>query len=555
MTPELAAILRKDRRSLRNLWRVMSRESLFKVSFVLLFATAMLCGLFLLFLDGFRFLAEFGGAGFMITRRLFSLFFLGLGAMLVISGVVTSYSTLFRSREVPLMLTGPFDEGSIVLYKFGETAVLSSWAFVFIIVPFTAAYALQHGLGLVFGVWMLAFTAPFLVLCSALGTLITLLVVRWVPRGRTVGLLLLLAAGAFVYHTVMRVGSRSAFESPVFMLSRVVPGLRFASMPAMPSWWTAEGVEAFAQGRPVRGLLFLGTLTANALMAVLLVRQLGAALFFEAYQRVHGARAAVARRGRVLPLAVRACGFLPRDVRAIMTKDIRTFFRDPMQWSQALIFFGLLALYFASIRSFRYDQLPREWRNMIAFLNVFSVAAVQCSLASRFIYPQLSLEGQAFWMLGLSPITTRRILAGKFWLAAAGMLSVSLVLIVFSTRMLAVEPQVRGVALAVMTAVSFAVAGLSTGLGAVFLDLRTANPAAIVSGFGGTVNLVLSLIFMLAAILPFGMIFHLSFLQRLSAGAVPRALVAAFLWLALITPLTTVIPIILGRRAMNGREY
>jgi ABC-2 type transport system permease protein len=226
-----------------------------------------------------------------------------------------------------------------------------------------------------------------------------------------------------------------------------------------------------------------------------------------------------------------------------------------MQWSQALIFFGLLALYFSSIRSFHYNRLPPEWRNMIAFLNVFSVAAVQCSLASRFAYPQLSLEGQAFWMLGLAPTSTRRILLTKFCLAATAMVTVSLLLILLSTRMLRVAPQTRLVALAIMMAVSLAVAGLSTGLGAVFLDLKKSNPAAIVSGFGGTVNLVLSLLFMLAAILPFGAVFHLGFLGRLPPAAVPRALAWAFLWLAVITPVTAVVPLVIGRRAMQSRDY
>lgn len=555
MKSNITSLLRKDRKVMRNLWRVVRRESLFKVGFVLLFAACLLCGLFALFFDGFRFLAAFGGVGFMVTRRLFSLFFLGLGAMLVISSMVTSYSTLFRSREVPLLLVSPFDDAGIVTYKFAETALLSSWAFFIIIIPFGGAYAVHEKLGFGFGLWILAFTVPFLVLCSGLGTLITLLVVRWIPRGRSIGLVLLLACGVYFYMTVIRLGHGSAFDSPVFMLARIVPGLKAASLPGMPSWWTAEGIKACSRGDWYRGLMLLGVLTSNALMAGLAVQCVGKATFYEAFQRVHGSRSRAARRTVMFRRLSRALRFLARDVRAVMLKDVRTFCRDPMQWSQALIFFGLLAFYFASIRSFRYDRLPQEWRNMIAFLNVFSVAAVQCSLASRFVYPQLSLEGQAFWMLGLSPITTRRILLTKFALAAAAMLAAGIALILLSTRMLHVEPQVRLVALAIISAISVAVSGLSTGLGAVFLDLKKANPASIVSGFGGTVNLVLSLVFMLAAIIPFGLIFHFSFLGHLTPSGVPNALAWGFGWLMLITLLTTVTPLWIGRRAMLGRDF
>ncbi len=35
--------------------------------------------------------------------------------------------------------------------------------------------------------------------------------------------------------------------------------------------------------------------------------------------------------------------FLPRDIRMLLVKDFRLFRRDPVQWSQFIISFGLLA--------------------------------------------------------------------------------------------------------------------------------------------------------------------------------------------------------------------
>ena len=41
-----------------------------------------------------------------------------------------------------------------------------------------------------------------------------------------------------------------------------------------------------------------------------------------------------------------------------------------MQWSQFIIFFGLLTLYFANIRRFSYDVNYTAWVNMISFANL-----------------------------------------------------------------------------------------------------------------------------------------------------------------------------------------
>ncbi|MBN1557665.1 MAG: hypothetical protein JW951_05925 [Lentisphaerae bacterium] len=554
MSP-LWLLLRKDGRALRNLGRTLRRESRFKLGFVALFACGLLAGLFALFLDGFRFLDSIGGSGFMITRRLFALFYLALSVMLALSSIVTAYATMYRSRETGFLLTGPVPTETLVTYKFLESALLSSWAFFFIIAPFASAYAWHESLGVPFALWTLLFSVPFLTLCSGVGVLVSLVLVRWAPRGRVLPLVLALAAGLAVWAAAGGGRAPDPGEAPTFVLSRIVPGLQAASHPLLPSWWAAEGVMACTGGQTGRGLMLWLVLVSNMFMLLLLVQGLGRRLFYAGYQRMAGGGGRRRRRSVLLRRTERMLRGLNGAVRGMVIKDVRTFLRDPMQWSQAAIFFGLLALYFANIRSFYYDRLPDTWRNLVAFLNVFSVAAVQCSLASRFIFPQLSLEGHAFWVLGLSPTPVRRILMTKFALSLAGMLAVSVGLMLISTAMLQVAAPVRAAAVALAVAISCAVCGLSTGLGAVFLDLRTANPMAVVSGFGGTLNLVLSLAFMLAVILPTGLLFHVSALGRIAPDALQRGLAAASVWVAGLTAAAVALPLWLGRRALVQRDY
>jgi ABC-2 type transport system permease protein len=555
VNPSLRVLYKKDWRVTRNIERILQRESRFKVLFILLFGSGLWLGLFLLFLRGFTFLDTLGGVGFMVTRHLFAFFFFSLGLMLALSNVMTAYSTVFRSRETTDLLTRPYSARQIVTYKFIESCLLSSWAFFAIIVPFAGAYAWHESLPLLFSAWTLIFSIPFLVLYCGLGALVALAAVRWIPRGRTgLFILLLLALAAFVILYLRRAPPR-AFDETTFIISRLVPGLQIASWPLAPNWWTAEGIMALTHGQYGRGALLWCVLAANALLVLLLVQETGAATFYTAYQRLTASGARARRRPVLLPWLDRALAALGGETRALVLKDVRTFLRDPIQWSQALIFFGLLGLYFASLRSFRYNLLPAEWRNIIVFLNVFSVTAVLCSLASRFVYPQLSIEGQGFWILGLSPVTMSRILLTKFALAFAATLSVSVGLMLLSTHMLQVQPLVQAMALAVAAAVALAVSGLATGLGAVFIDLKQSNPMAIVSSLGGTINLTLSLGFMLAAIFPFALLFHLFYRERITDAMLHRGLAWAALWLVAITLATTVLPLYAGYRSLRRRDY
>jgi ABC-2 type transport system permease protein len=537
---------------------MMGRDSRFKLIFITLIFAGFFLGLRGLFLIGFRFMDGMGGLSSLIIGHLFALFFLGLGGMMVVSGVVTSYSSLYESREVPFLLSLPATNRQIVMSQITESIALSSWAFFFIIIPFISAYQAHKDLSPLFLLWSFLFAIPFLILTAGLGALVVLAAIRWVPRGRTLllaGLGLGVLAGLAVLVALMG-RYRSAESEEVFMLTNLVPGMKAASQPFWPSWWMAEGLMAVSRGLWGRGLLFLLLLGSNALLVLTAVEMLGAAVFYESWQRAAG-DSSPGRRAPILLAGLEriAARLLPPDIRAMAFKDIRTFLRDPAQWVQSMIFFGLLGLYFSNLRAFRYNLMPEVWRSFVSFLNVFSVSAVLCSLGARFIYPQLSLEGHGFWILNLAPTTPRRILYAKFTLSALTMLLISLGLVLVSTAMLEASTPVRLVTLGIGVAVPLAVAGLSTGLGAVFMDLRERNPAAIVSGFGGTLNLVLSLAFMLTAILPFAVLFHQALLGHLPGSLFRWGVTLASAWCLLITLAAVVIPLTLAVRSLTRRDY
>ncbi len=553
MTP-LTAIWIKDWHALRNLRRLLARESMFKVVFILLFATGMMGGFFFMFLDGFRFLGDLGGGGFMITRRLFSLFFLGMGIMLVMSNLITSYSTLFRSRETPFLITAPLDTRTLVTYKFIESTLLSSWAFFFLMIPFAAAYARHEGFGASFALWIVVFSAPFVLLCGALGSLVALLVIRWFPRNRifwaaTATVVLVLTVRAIVH---LRPAMQ---EDSVFILTRFLPGIQLASHPLMPNNWTAEGIMALTNGLWNRGFMLWLVLASNTAILILVIQQLGKKVFYSAYQRITSGADRRRRPAELLGSLEGGLTRLPPDIRVMVMKDIRSFLRDPMQWSQALIFFGLLAIYFSSFRSFHYHEMPPVWRNLIVFLNIFSVSSVICSLAARFVFPQISLEGHSFWILGLAPTGMRRILLTKFMLSATAMMAISVGLMGLAAWMLKAGPALTSISMGLAMAISLAVSALSTGLGALFVDLKQPNPVAIISGFGGTLNLVLSLGFMLGVILPFGLIWHEGVAGTLTGAVFVHANLAATAWVVILSAATIAIPLWMGIRSLRKREY
>jgi ABC-2 type transport system permease protein len=543
-------------KTLRNLNRIVSRQSSFKVLFILGFSAFMLFGLWWVFYSGFVFVDRLGGVGMIVIPRLFSFFFLSLTAMLILSSILTTYTTLYRSEEIPYLLLNPLSLSDLIIFKHVESAFFASWAFFFIIIPFVGAYAWYENMPWYFSVWTLIFSIPFTFLCSSIGILITILMVRFVPRTRRFwGPAILLLCAYTLWWWVNRVPLQNTRENAILMINRFVPFLGVASWPLQPGWWISEGILSVTRGQWTRGAIFFTLLLSNGLFLALCIEWCGRRFFYDGWQRTLSTERRAQRRQIMLRRSEALFRWLPSDFRALIFKDIRIFLRDPQQWIQAVFFFGMLAVYFFSLGNLHYRSLPPVWKNIITFLNVFSIACVLCSLSSRFIYPQMSLEGQAFWIIGMAPTTMWRVLFAKFLLSFFSMLIISAGLMTISTGMLDVPQEIRHMSVFIAVCISAAVAGLSTGNGAIFIDLKQRNTSAIVSGFGGTLNLVLCLAFMLLCIFPTASLFHAKQMGRIGPLLFDRLHGGMIGALSVATLLCTFIPLLIARKSLMNRDY
>lgn len=550
------ALFKRYRFHTANTRQILRRQSLLKLVFIVAFAWGLEYGMFRLFLEGFEFLNQLGGIGLMIIDRLFALFFFGLFSMLVASSIVTSYATFFRSEDMKFLLVRPFSPSDLTTYKYFESTMWSSWAFMFTILPFIGAYAVHQSLPFSFIIWTILFSIPFIFLACAIGNVVLLVVVRILLAFRAFKYVLIAmavaAVASFLFYTEQIYEPASDVQ---LSLAKLVPGITLAVNPLLPSYWTSEGILATSEGAGLRAIMMLTLSSSSALTLIFLLQFLGNRFFIESWMFSNESSSPRKARKVLLQPLHRLLQFLPGDVRAVLLKDARTFLRDAAQWSQVLIFFGMLGLYFSNLRSFNYHLLPENWRNTIAFLNVFSVSAVMTSIGSRFIYPQLSLEGQSFWVVGLAPTTMVRVLITKFVMSVIFMTAISLWLMTLSCNMLGVTAATRLIAYSLAIGISFAVCGLSTGLGAIFIDLTQRNPSAIVSGFGGTLNLVLSLLFLLLAIFPYSMAFHYRLTGRISLSAFHGTVACCSIWLIILTLLASALPVYIGARTLTKRDF
>jgi ABC-2 type transport system permease protein len=249
---------------------------------------------------------------------------------------------------------------------------------------------------------------------------------------------------------------------------------------------------------------------------------------------------------------------LSPQMRLLIVKDFRTFRRDPAQWVQVLLFCSLMLLYCFNIRRLFVEEVSWQYQNGISLLNLTATALLLCTYTGRFIYPMLSLEGRKFWILGLLPLKREKLLWGKFAFSATGAVLISLTLILVSDLMLMMPWVIVVLHALTVVVLSVGLSGLSVGLGAMMPSFRETDPSKIAAGFGGTLNLIVGLGFLVGVLALMAGPWHGFAVSAKGDVVSPFALtvvgVGAILGLA-VGVAAVVFSLRLGTRALRRREF
>jgi ABC-2 type transport system permease protein len=566
---------RQTARALRRLrWRLLVNTSAsvisgsrLRMSMIVVCSGVFWTGLFGLFFGGFQFIGHYVPLIEEMIEHLFNMFFLSLLVMLFFSTGIITYTGLFQSREAAFLLTTPASTDRIFAYKFFEAMGFSSWGFLLLGSPMMVAYGITVQASTSFYLIFLVFLLAFVLFAGSLGAMTAVLVANYFPRRQK--MVLAITGGgmaAFALALIMRVARSPREAIYTDWVGGLLSQLAFSQHPLWPSRWISAGLLAAARGDWPVCIHYLLVLTGNSAGAYLLAAVVARDLYRQGYGRVQGGRSS-RRRAAWYGFDTffhHVFFFLPAPIRLLILKDLRTFRRDPVQWSQFLIFFGLLGFYFVNIRRLSYNVESPYWRNLISFLNLAVTALILSTFTSRFIFPLLSLEGRNFWILGLLPLKREAILWGKFAFASGISLVSAEVLVVLSDTMLRMGTAMIALHMGMVAVICLGVSGISVGLGARLPNLRENDPSKIAAGFGGTLNLLVSLVFIFSIVTALAIPCHLYYagMEPTDFGNAVLSLDRFRFWLSIaigvsliVGAVGTIVPLRIGIKAFQKMEF
>lgn len=521
-----------------------------------LLTAAFWIGSFLLFARTLGFFQTITALGPILTQRLLVMLFVAFFAVLLVSNVVTALTTFYLSNDVRFLLVAPVPRRRLYHARFVETLVASSWMVLLFGFPVFLAYGAVYHAGPLYYLAVLATMVPFLTIPAAIGVALTTVLVMVFPARRMRDVLVVATVALIALsYLALRLSRPERLASPAELagFAAFLAAFEAPASPYLPTTWAAEVLLPFL-GRPEGGdpLFHLALLASTGVVLALAATAFVERVFLTAWSRAQEGREGPGRERRLAAWLGRLAWPLPRTTGLLFVKDATLFFRDASQWSQLLLLLALVVVYVYNFSALPIDDgspLAATLREIVAFANLGLAAFVTASVAVRFVFPAISLEGRSWWALRTAPIPLASIWWAKFWIAFLPLAVLGEALIVITGRLLGTAPGLTMVFMATLLLVIAAIVSLGLAFGAAYPRVDTQNAAQIATGFGGLVYMVtcLALIFAVIALeaWPVSRLFWARFAAQPIGGGETAAIAASF---GAVTALTAT-AWVLGRRS------
>jgi len=557
VSPPLGLLLHLKLTLFRNRLRQLTDQTPLQLLLIILFVGTIWGGLYLIFDHVFIFMGRFQEQAVIAIPYVFHIFFAAMTLLLAFSTAILAYGALFSREEPAFLLAAPNPPRNVVGIMYLESLFFASWSLVLLGMPLMLAIGHVQGLPWHFyPIFILAFLG-FVPIPGAIGLLGALCVALFAPRRpKRIAFIVGGALLAFLIIWWGRLWDASAMHLSKDWISHFLEELRYVKAALLPSSWVARIIQLSIEDQPAGALFYLGVTFSTSVFVSWWATMITARWLIPAFGRAHSAPN---RSKRYSGWASRcltqfAFFYLPADMRALILKDVRSFLRDPMQWSQLVILFGLLSLYLIYLPRSRPEGFTVEWKALICFLNYGAVTLILSTFTSRFVFPMISIEGRQIWLVGLWPLSRARVIIAKFLYALTLTAVAAMSVTVLSIRALNL-PLVLAIAQGCATFAScIGLCGLAIGLGARLPNFREDDVGRIASGVGGTVNLIASVCLVALGVGLFGGI-CLSLVRSGNLHEITLTSLSLFIALICLSLSTAVVSMTSGLRAFRTQQF
>jgi len=440
--------------------------------------------------------------GLFLFHRFMSMLFFVFFVTINLGNMVVSFSTLYRSPEVNFMLTKPVPHLTIFIIKFLDNFFYSSGTL------FLAGFSVLLGYGSYFGFpWhfyvfvMFGVLVPFMFLAGCTAVIILLGLMKLASK---VNFKTLVAALVIFY--IAQIYFYFDVSSPIHLVREVMryyPNVDLylgqLDPPVskyMPNFWISQIFFFYIAGNHGTVVGYFSLLLLSTAAAFIALVVVGDRLFYSTWLTSLSFKSFSIKNFELTGniFSFRSRSRLSPQTESLLKREYWQFFRDPSQWIHLLVMLFLVGIFLSSVTSMDFGLQDPKLRTAVYLVVYIFDAFLITSIALRFAFPMMSLEGDAYWTIRSSPIRPSKVYWTKFFVVLWPLFILGLTLAVLSNYPYILLPPLPQVATVEMALIAVSLVSLNFGLGSYFANYDEKNPIRIASSQGATLTFLLSIV-------------------------------------------------------------
>jgi ABC-2 type transport system permease protein len=454
------------------------------------------------FLISYRVLKYFHGVqdfGDILAMKLLSMITMIFFMLLLFSNIINLLTHLYLSHDLPFLHALPVSANDIFFSRWLVSLFDSSWMIFTFSIPVFLSYGIIYKTA---ALYYLSFVPVMFFMCvtaSSLSALLVLLGAKLLPAGRIRTILIFLGIFMVIlFVLLLRLTRPEQLVNPDTFATVVtyLNSLQMPSSPLLPTTWISDTLQAGLKNKPKILFLNISLTISFSLMVMSINHLLAYQFYFTGFSKSQITPQRLFHSSFNDKLSwENLFNFLPRKSKAFAVKEIRTFFRDSSLWPQLFLMGTLVIIYLYNFSVLPLDKSPIKTvylQNLFSFLNIALAASVLAAIAARFVFPAVSAEGEAFWIVQTAPFPISHFLWIKFFLYYIPLLILVEILVVVSNYFLEVSPFMMILSVSTIFFLVPAIVGMAIGLGAIYADFKLENTTQAVTSFGGLLFMILS---------------------------------------------------------------
>ncbi len=492
---------------------------LFVVMAFLLIILMVMSAAFWLFLKFFTFLGLQDYFAAAITVYALNLSFAVIFILSLISFAISAFNYIYQGEELDFLFTTPVCPLRIFIYRFILASIVSSWPIFVIGIPMIIALGVSASAGFLYYLMAVIFLVPFIVTASCLGSLLSLGLVKISKKVRPAytiifSLILIIGGIWLLIYSVVPADLEGFFNAGDLLQAQANTNKVWDLFMYWPSsLWIIlyAGLlngDAFIILNYMFGILF----SVSALLLFTFAVFKG--FYFKVWAGLkdntflaNPAEKVKKKGGRIFPR------FFFGKSGALLEKDIIFFVRNFGDISKFLFLIILLVFYIFIIKIMsRVEGLSAS--TLYVSILTFNVAVIGyfiTTIALRFVFPLVSLEGKSAWVVWSLPIDLSKIFWSKFILWSVFLSAVIELLLLAVAYFFQFGPVLTFILSVIVVCMAVSITAIALGLGTIFPNFRDSNPESLSTSGAGLFATFLSLIY-LSAVSAFSFFIIRSFL-------------------------------------------